>query len=66
MTDVKVKEIVFSNDAPFVLIAGPCQMESASHGMEMALALKELTTKMAIPFVLDYCCGWSSMLPNDN
>ena len=51
MTDVKVKEIVFSNDAPFVLIAGPCQMESANHGMEMALTLKELTQKMGIPFV---------------
>ena len=51
MIDVKVKDIVFSNDLPFVLIAGPCQMESANHGMEMALALKELTTKMAIPFV---------------
>ena len=51
MTEVRVKEICFSNEAPFVLIAGPCQMESATHGMEMALALKELTEKLGIPFV---------------
>ena len=41
----------FDNDAPFVLIAGPCQMESAAHGMEMATALKEITEKLEIPFV---------------
>ncbi|MBR4926790.1 MAG: 3-deoxy-8-phosphooctulonate synthase [Alphaproteobacteria bacterium] len=48
---VKLNDIVFCNEAPFALIAGPCQMESAAHGMEMASALKELTTKLGIPFV---------------
>ena len=48
---VTINDIVFCNDAPFALIAGPCQMESAEHGMEMATALKELTTKLGIPFV---------------
>lgn len=51
MTKVQVANIAFDNTLPFVLIAGPCQMESAQHGMEMASALKELTTKMGIPFV---------------
>ncbi|MBQ3695439.1 MAG: 3-deoxy-8-phosphooctulonate synthase [Alphaproteobacteria bacterium] len=48
---VQVGNVVFDNQLPFVLIAGPCQMESASHGLEMASALKELTTKLGIPFV---------------
>lgn len=48
---VQIGSVVFNNDSPFVLIAGPCQMESASHGMEMASALKEITTKLGIPFV---------------
>ena len=48
---VQVGDIVFDNRLPFVLIAGPCQMESAQHGMEMASALKELTAKLGIPFV---------------
>ncbi len=51
MTKVQVANIAFDNNLPFVLIAGPCQMESASHGMEMAIALKELTTKLDIPFI---------------
>ena len=29
---VDVAGVQFSNDLPFVLIAGPCQMESATHG----------------------------------
>lgn len=48
---VTLNNVVFCNDAPFALIAGPCQMESAVHGMEMACALKELTDKLGIPFV---------------
>ena len=48
---VQVGSICFDNRTPFVLIAGPCQMESATHGLEMASALKELTSKLNIPFV---------------
>lgn len=48
---VDLDGIHFSNEAPFVLIAGPCQMESTAHGMEMAQALAELTKKLHIPFV---------------
>jgi len=48
---VTLNDIVLCNEAPFALIAGPCQMESAAHGMEMATALKELTDKLGIPFV---------------
>ena len=51
MTSVLLKDIVFDNNAPFVLIAGPCQMESTAHGMEMAAALQEITAKLGIPFV---------------
>ena len=48
---VQLNDIRFSNESPFVLIAGPCQMESAAHGMEMAEALVTLTNKLHIPFV---------------
>ena len=48
---VQVGNVVFDNHLPFVLIAGPCQMESAQHGLEMATALKELTAKLGIPFI---------------
>jgi len=32
----------FGNHLPFVLIAGPCAMESAGHAFEMAAALREI------------------------
>lgn len=48
---VRLNDIQFSNETPFVLIAGPCQMESATHGMEMASALRDLTEKLHVPFV---------------
>lgn len=48
---IRLNDIQFSNETPFVLIAGPCQMESATHGMEMASALRDLTEKLHIPFV---------------
>jgi 2-dehydro-3-deoxyphosphooctonate aldolase (KDO 8-P synthase) len=48
---VTVGKASFGNDLPFALIAGPCALESRSHGLEMASALKELTTRLGIGFV---------------
>ena len=49
--EIQVANLKISNDKPFTLIAGPCQMESAAHGMEMAEALVSLTDKLNIPFI---------------
>lgn len=48
---VSVGDVSFGNRLPFVLIAGPCQMESREHALEMASALKEITGRLKIPFV---------------
>ena len=48
---VSVGNVSFGNRLPFVLIAGPCQMESREHALEMASALKEITGRLHIPFV---------------
>ena len=48
---VSVGNVSFGNRLPFVLIAGPCQMESREHALEMASALKEITERLYIPFV---------------
>ncbi len=48
---VSVGQVSFGNRLPFVLIAGPCQMESREHALEMASALKEMTGRLHIPFV---------------
>ena len=51
MKKVSIQNIEFSNKAPFVLIAGPCQMESRDHAFDMCGALVEITTKLDIPFI---------------
>ncbi len=48
---VKVGEIEISNSAPFALFAGPCQMESRAHGLEMAQALKEISERLNIGLI---------------
>lgn len=48
---VRVGDVTFSQTAPFALIAGPCQMESRAHALEMAAALKEISTALGLPTV---------------
>ncbi|MEE2952628.1 MAG: 3-deoxy-8-phosphooctulonate synthase [Pseudomonadota bacterium] len=48
---VSAKGVTFSNDAPFALIAGPCQMESRDHAMMIAERMKRITEELGIPNV---------------
>lgn len=49
---VKVNEsVTFANNKPFVLIAGPCQMESRDHALDMAGKLKALCAELNVPLV---------------
>jgi len=41
----------FSNDNPFVLIAGPCQVESKEHAIQMCGSLLEISMLYNIPLV---------------
>jgi 2-dehydro-3-deoxyphosphooctonate aldolase (KDO 8-P synthase) len=41
----------FGNDLPLALIAGPCQLESRTHALEMASALKEIAGRLGIGLV---------------
>jgi 2-dehydro-3-deoxyphosphooctonate aldolase (KDO 8-P synthase) len=48
---VKVGALTIGNDLPLTLIAGPCQMESRAHALEVATALKEIATKAGIGLI---------------
>lgn len=49
---IKINDkVTFGNDLPFVLIAGPCVLESRQHAIEMSSAIKEITDKLGIPFI---------------
>ena len=41
----------FGNALPLALIAGPCQLESRAHALEMASGLKEIAAKVGIGLV---------------
>lgn len=45
------RPVRFGNALPLALIAGPCQMESREHALEIALALKEIAGKLEIGLV---------------
>ncbi|HET6605913.1 MAG TPA: 3-deoxy-8-phosphooctulonate synthase [Rhodopila sp.] len=48
---VRVNAIEIANDRPFVLIAGPCQIESRSHALEVAAALKDISGRTGVPII---------------
>ncbi len=48
---VDVGGLTLGNDRPFVLIAGPCQLESRAHAFECASALKEMTAKAGVGLI---------------
>ncbi len=48
---VRAGSIAFSNDQPFVLIAGPCQIESRDHAFMIAEALAETASAAGVPLV---------------
>jgi 2-dehydro-3-deoxyphosphooctonate aldolase (KDO 8-P synthase) len=48
---VTVGDVTFGNDLPFVLIAGPCQLESRDHAFECAAALLEIASAAGVRLV---------------
>ncbi|GAN95539.1 2-dehydro-3-deoxyphosphooctonate aldolase [Komagataeibacter europaeus] len=54
MTDhhaITIGSLTVSNEAPFVLIAGPCQIESLQQATEVADALHGIATKLGIGLI---------------
>jgi 2-dehydro-3-deoxyphosphooctonate aldolase (KDO 8-P synthase) len=48
---VLIGNTTLANDRPFVLIAGPCQIESRAHALEVARALREIATATGVPII---------------
>jgi len=48
---VKCGSVEISNSNSFCLIAGPCQLETEQHAIDMAGKIKEITTKLDIGFI---------------
>lgn len=48
---ITLQNFKIGNDLPFVLIAGPCALESRDHAFDMSGKLKELTQKLGLPLI---------------
>src|SRR5262245_16682749 len=48
---VTLGDVAFGGGAPFVLIAGPCVIESESHATRLAEELAAITARLHVPFV---------------
>jgi len=48
---IRMGDIVIGGGTPFVLIAGPCVIESERHASELAARLTELTRRLQVPFI---------------
>jgi 2-dehydro-3-deoxyphosphooctonate aldolase (KDO 8-P synthase) len=48
---VTVGQVRFGNQLPISVIAGPCQLESRAHALEVASALKEIAARLKIGLV---------------
>ena len=49
--NIKIGDFEIGNKLPLVLIAGPCQIQSRSHAVELAGKLVELTGKIGINYI---------------
>ncbi len=48
---VKIKNFEINNLNPFILIAGPCAIESKDHAIDMASRIKEICLQLEINFI---------------
>ncbi|HPN38466.1 MAG TPA: 3-deoxy-8-phosphooctulonate synthase [Melioribacteraceae bacterium] len=48
---INLNSVTFGNNSPFVLLAGPCVVENKEITFSTAEKIKEITTKLNIPFV---------------
>jgi 2-dehydro-3-deoxyphosphooctonate aldolase (KDO 8-P synthase) len=51
VTQVQLGDIAIGGGAPFVLIAGPCVIESGAHALDLAGRLVEIARRTHVPFI---------------
>jgi len=51
LSTVSVGNVTFGNDLPLAVIAGPCQLESREHALEVASALKDIAARLGIGLI---------------
>ena len=49
--EIKIGKVKFGKGHPFVLIAGPCVIESRAGALAIAARLKKITSRLKVPLV---------------
>jgi 2-dehydro-3-deoxyphosphooctonate aldolase (KDO 8-P synthase) len=49
--EVRIGAVTIANAAPLMVFAGPCQLETRNHALDMAAALKEIAVRLGIGLV---------------
>ena len=58
---VSVGPLTIGNDLPFVLIAGPCQIESRAHALETAEAVVQVGNNLVTARLADEAERWTGV-----
>jgi len=48
---IKCGKLSISNSSPFILIAGPCQLENEKHALDVAIGIKKITEKLGVGLI---------------
>ena len=48
---VQIGDVTVGGGAPLVLIAGPCVIESDTHALELAVAIRDIAARAGVPFI---------------
>ena len=48
---ISIGNVTIGNDLPLAIIAGPCQLESRDHGLEVATALAEIAGRLGVGLI---------------
>src|SRR5689334_11604284 len=51
VTPLQLGDITIGGGSPFVLIAGPCVIESEPHALELAGRLVDVSRRLRVPFI---------------
>ena len=51
MKSIQIKNITINEKTPFVLIAGPCVIETEKIALETAEAIEKITAELEIPYI---------------
>ncbi len=51
MADVSIGDVVIGTDHPFILIAGPCVIESETHTLQIAQDVQNIASRCHVPYI---------------